>query len=257
MKIKDMKLGRKLGDEFLNLYPELEKNESKFKAFKSNFNNKIPELLDFEDTDQGIKTVNAAIELHWEQALYFKASTVVISNLMNAILVEKINVRDKSELEFKKTIESGLFQKSQIADFSIMLECFTHYTLLEHYYYLTWFSGLSEVQLDSFNSLLEKSNIDEDDISTLIVKQFASPSQRLEIANVILEHYQLLFKNSVKIFYKSSLFTKIDSSLSRYEDWINVVVLDSGKSLQNSIEPSLVETLKRITEFPESDVSNL
>jgi hypothetical protein len=256
MKIKDMKLGRKLGDEFLNLYPELEKTENKFKNFKSNFNDKIPELLNFDDIDQGIKTVNAAIELYWEQALYFKASTVLVSNLMNAILLEKINIKDKSELEFKQTIESGLFQKSQIADFSIMLESFTHYTLLENYYYLTWFSELSEVQMESFNSLLKEMNVDEDDITTLIVKQFASPSQRLEIAKVVLEHYQLLFKNSVKIFRNSSLFTKIDSSLSRYEDWINIVVIESGQSLQDSIEPNLVEMLKRITNFPESAGSN-
>jgi len=256
MKIKDMKLGRKLGDEFLSLYPELEKTENKFKNFKSNFNDKIPELLNFDDIDQGIKTVNAAIELYWEQALYFKASTVLVSNLMNAILLEKINIKDKSELEFKQTIESGLFQKSQIADFSIMLESFTHYTLLENYYYLTWFSELSEVQMESFNSLLKEMNVDEDDITTLIVKQFASPSQRLEIAKVVLEHYQLLFKNSVKIFRNSSLFTKIDSSLSRYEDWINIVVIESGQSLQDSIEPNLVEMLKRITNFPESAGSN-
>jgi hypothetical protein len=256
MKIKDMKLGRKLGDEFLSLYPELEKTENKFKNFKSNFNDKIPELLNFDDIDQGIKTVNAAIELYWEQALYFKASTVLVSNLMNAILLEKINIKDKSELEFKQTIESGLFQKSQIADFSIMLESFTHYTLLENYYYLTWFSELSEVQMESFNSLLKEMNVDEDDITTLIVKQFASPSQRLEIAKVVLEHYQLLFKNSVKIFRNSSLFTKIDSSLSRYEDWINIVVIESGQSLQDSIEPNLVEMLKGITNFPESAGAN-
>ena len=257
MKIKDMKLGRKLGDEFLSLYPELEKSENKFEIFKSNFNDKIPELLDFEDADQGIKTVNAAIELYWEQALYYKSSTVVVSNMMNAILAGKINNRDKSELEFKKTIESGLFQKSQMADFSIMLDCFTHYTLLESYYYLTWFAGLSEVEMDAFNSLLKKLNIDEDEITTLVVKEFASPSQRLEIAKVILEHYQLLFKNSVKIFIESSLFTKIDASLSRYEDWINVLVIESGQSLQDSIEPNLVETLKKITNFPENEGSNI
>jgi len=256
MKIKDMKLGRKLGDEFLSLYPELEKTENKFKNFKSNFNEKIPELLNFDDIDQGIKTVNAAIELYWEQALHFKARMVLVSNLMNAILLEKINNQDKSELEFKKTIESGLFQKSQITDFSIMLECFTHYTLLENYYYLTWFSRLPEVQMESFNLLLKQMNVDEDDITTLMVKQFASPSQRLEIAKVILEHYQLLFKNSVKIYRSSSIFTKIDSSLSRYEDWINTVVIESGQSLQVSIEPNLVEMLRRITNFPDSAGSN-
>jgi len=257
VKIKDMKLGRKLGDEFLSLYSEFEKSENKFKNFKSNFNDKIPELLDFDDTEQGIKTVNAAIELYWEQALYFKASNVVVSNLMSAILVEKINDRDVSELDFKKSVESGLLQKSQITDFSIMLDSYTHYTLLENYYYLTWFSELSEVQMASFNSFLAQLNIDEDEITTLIVKQFATPSQRLEIAKVISEHYQLLFKNSVKIFTKSSLFTKIDSSISRYKDWINVVVIESGKSLQDSIEPTLVETLKRITNFPGSDGSNI
>lgn len=257
MKIKDMKLGRKLGDEFFSLYSELEKSETKFKTFKSSFNDKIPELLDFEDTEQGIKTVNAAIELYWEQALYFKASTVVVSNLVNAILVEKINDRDGSELDFKKSIEIGLLQKSQITDFSIMLDSFTHYTLLENYYYLTWFSGLSEVQMDSFNLRLAELGIDDDEITTLLVKQFASPSQRLEIAKVILEHYQLLFKSSVKIFNKSSLFTKIDSSISRYKDWINTLVIESGQSLQDSIEPNLVETLKRITNFPESHGSNL
>jgi hypothetical protein len=255
MKIKDIKLGRKLGDNFLNLIPELKNAENNFNKFQSNFSERITDLLDFEDTTKGIAQLNTAVQLYWDNALAYKASIEIISNLMRAFLVEKLDVHDESEMEFKNSVESWLLHKSSFADFSIMLECVHQYTQLEGYYYLAWFADLSPHEMDIFNSHRAQLNIEEDEITMLEVKTFAKPSQRVEIAQVMLEHYLSLFNRSVESFKKNSLFTKIDSSLFGFEEWIKVLVIESGKSLQLSIEPKLLETLKKLTDFSESDES--
>ena len=257
MKIKDIKLGRKLGDDFLDLIPKLKKAENNFDKFKSNFNEHITDLLDFEDTERGVAQLNTAIQLYWDNALSYKASVEIISNLMRAILVEKLNVHDKSEMEFKNSVESWLLHKSSFTDYSIMLQCVHHYTQLEGYYYLAWFADLSPSEMDIFNTHCAQLNINEDEITTLEVKRFAKPNQRVKIAQVMLEHYLSLFNRSVESFKKNSPYTKMDSSLGGFEEWIQVLVIESGKSLQLTIEPNLLETLKSLTAFSESDESFL
>ncbi len=255
--IKNIKLGRKLGDNFLDLIPELQKAENDFNRFKSNFNERITDLLDFEDITKGIAQLNTAVQLYWDNALTYKASLEVISNLMKALLVEKLNVQDKSEMEFKNSVESWLLHKSSFADLSIMLQCVHHYTQLEAYCYLAWFADLSQDEMDVFNSHRAQLSIGEDEITTLEVKKFAKPNQREKITQVMFEHYFTLFNRSVENFKKNSLFTKIDSSLDGFEELIKVLFTESGKSLQLTIEPKLLEALKKLTDFSESDESFL
>jgi hypothetical protein len=228
MNLRDVRLAKKLGNNFFKFSDELLDLQKKFKNFKEENFVRVVETLGMDDSEEAISAFNREVRAFWVSLFYFKASYYINSVICNEIAKEKV---DASQSE---SIARTLVRDNSLEDTLTIFSCLTHYDVLSEFYFAQHLDTLGQSGFDLLQAHLEESGIDE--ITTQVLKIYLGTEVTVSLQTQIGLHYSKLIEQAWEYAKKTSPGPFRDEDLLKYKLVISQIF--AKKSIETSEKPS-------------------
>jgi hypothetical protein len=209
MDFRDVRLAKKLGNDFFKSHDELSEVQKKFKNFKAENLTRVFETKGLEDSEEAILGFNKEIRAFWVSAFYFKASYYINSGICNGIAAEKVDA------SLSKSIANKLLLDNSIEDVLTLVSCLDHYEVLSESYLVKHLETLGSAGFDLLEAHLQELGIEE--ITTQVLKEYLSTEVTTSIQTQIILHYYKLIEQAWEYAKKTSLGPFSDEDLLKYK----------------------------------------
>jgi hypothetical protein len=209
MNLRDVRLAKKLGNNFFKFFDELSESQKKFKNFKSENLTRVFESRDMEDSEEAVSVFNKEIRAFWVSVFYFKSSYYINSGIFNSIATEKLDT------SLSKYIANKFVLDNSIEDVLTLVSCLNHYEILSELYFAKHLESLGKSGFESLQAHLEESGIEE--ITTQVLKNYLSNEVTVSLQAQIILHFCKLIDQAWEYAKQNSPGPFTDEDLLKYK----------------------------------------
>jgi hypothetical protein len=209
MNLRDVRLAKKLGNDFFKFLDELSKSQEKFKDFKRENLTRVSESREIEDPEEAVSIFNKEIRAFWVSVFYFKSSYYINSRICNSIATEKLDT------SLSEAIANKFLLDDSIEDVLTLFTCLSHFEILSELYFAQHMDNLDHSGFKSLQSRLEESGIEE--ITTQVLKNCLSTEVTDSIQAQTILHFCKLIDQAWEHAKQNSLGPITDEDLLKYK----------------------------------------
>lgn len=209
MNLKDVRLAKKLGNDFFEFYDELSESQKRFKKFKAENLTRVFKTKNLEDSEEGVATFNKEIRAFWVSAFFFKASYYANSGICNGIANQKVDT------SLSKSISNKLTLDNAIEDVLTLVSCLDHYEVLSEFYFAKHLDTLGSRGFELLHAYLAENGIEE--ITTQVLKVYLEANVTDSLQAQIILHFDKLIDQAWDYAKQKSLGPFSDEDLLKYK----------------------------------------
>ena len=236
MNLKDVRLAKKLGNDFFEFQDELKKEQKKFKDFKIGSMNRILELKNIEKLEEAIPAFNKEIFFFWVNVFRFKSHYYVNSGICNAIAAEKLEKSVVESISLKLEIDNS------VEDVLTLVSCLSHYEVLTEFYYAIHLNSLGPKVLSSLKSYADERNIQE--ITTQVMRDYLGAEVVTLLNTKAIAHFYELTEQSWRYASKDSVGPFRDEDFLKYNLVLAQALVKRGNENSEKYSQELLDFIK-------------
>jgi len=164
MNLRDVRLAKKLGNDFFEFQDELKEEQKKFRDFKDESTSRILKIKEIGQLDKAVTDFNKEILSFWINTFRFKSYYYVTSGICNSIATEKLEASVAKSISLKLAIDNS------IEDVLTLVSCLSHYEVLFELYCAIHLNSLGPNVMKKVKAYGDEKNIQ--DIDLRLIKSY-------------------------------------------------------------------------------------